>query len=409
MRAVLTNFGTTGDVLPLIALAHELRRARHDVLMACPPSHEAHITRCGLPFVATGPDLRDLQTSINQQWIDQESTTTSVSGMHALLAPLEQALPGTYDVLSSLARRADVLISGPAQPAARMVHETTAVPFASVQFSNFGGTGPPALRAATAALVNPFRERLGLRPLADPVTRDANSPQLGLYAMSRHLLPRTAAWPPHQRVVGFFVPDDADYVPDEALRRFVEADEPPVVLSFGSMPHADPRSLTRLIVDAVSAAGVRAVLQMGASGLGEDTPRSIYVTGFVPHGWLFPRGCCIVHHGGAGTAAAVFRSGRPSVYVPHGSIFDQAYWAQLSREHGCSGDPIPFQALTASRLAAAIRDCLTRPELAQGAARLGERVRAERGVGTARQAIEDLVGRVGLAESAGPFHKGIPG
>jgi len=406
VNALLTNFGTTGDVLPLLALAQDLRRAGHHVVMACPPSHRDFVLRHDCPFVAAGPDLQDEQTAINQRWIDDEATSSSSAAMHALLAPLQHALPETYDVLSAQARRADVIISGPAQPAARMVHETLAIPFASVQFSNFGGLGTPALQAATAALINPFREKLGLRALQNPVTRDANSPQLGLYAMSRHLLPRTSAWPAHQQVVGFFFFDHASWTPDPPLRDFIDAGEPPVILSFGSMPHADPRHLTDLIHDAVTRAGVRAVLQMGASGLGAgghdgdgrraNNGADVLVVGFVPHGWLFPRGSCIVHHGGAGTAAAVFRSGRPSVYVPHGVIFDQTYWAQLSREHGCSGDAIPFQTLTAERLADGIRECLDRDALRHGAARLGEQVRAERGVRTARQAIEALVRNVGL-------------
>lgn len=409
MKAVLTNFGTTGDVLPLLALARELRRAGHTVVMACPPSHEETVASHGFRFVSAGPDMQDIQTTINQRWIAEDSASTSPADMQALLAPLGRALPQTYETLRELARGADVIVSGPAQPAARMVHETTAIPFASVQFSNFGGIGTPALQAATAALVNPFRERLGLRPLANPVTRDANSPQLALYAMSRHLLPKTAGWPPHYRVVGFFLSEPGDWTPEAPLREFLEGGEPPVVLSFGSMPHADPRRMTELIGEAVSRAGVRAVLQQGHSGLGApdagaSTRRPdrgtgpVFVAGFVPHGWLFPRGACVVHHGGAGTAAAAFSAGKPTVYVPHGVIFDQTYWAQLSRDHGCSGAPIPFHELSATRLASAICECLGRTAWQGAASRLGEQVRAEHGVRTARRAIEELVRHVGLQD-----------
>jgi sterol 3beta-glucosyltransferase len=396
MRAILTNFGTTGDVLPLLALGHELRAGGHDVVVACSPSHQAVVTGRGLPFVAIGPDVRDVQTHINQQWTESPADRTSAADMRALLAPLAIALPESYEAVRALARRADVLVSGPAQPAARMVHETTAIPFASVQFSNFGGAGTPALQAATADLINPFRVKLGLRALPNPVTRDANSPQLALYAMSRHLLPATAAWPRHQRVVGFFFLRQPEWAPDERLRRFVESGEPPVVVSFGSMPHADPARLGREIRDACALANVRAVLQAG-DGLDADAcGESVHVTGFVPHDWLFPRASCIVHHGGAGTAAAVFRAGKPSVYVPHGAIFDQTYWARLSAEHGCSPEPVPIQTLTATRLAAAIRECRERDELRRAAAQLGERVRTEPGVKAARQHIEALVRDVGF-------------
>jgi sterol 3beta-glucosyltransferase len=399
MRAVFTNFGTMGDILPLIALAYVFRRRGHEVVMAFAPSHRHIVAAHGFQFAPVGPDLGDVQHAINLRWITDESTYASTDAMTCLLAPLASALPETYDDLRRATRQADVLVSGPAQPAARMVHETTAIPFASVQFSNFGGSGTPGLQAATAAAINPFRKALGLTPLANPTTVDANSPQLALYAMSRHLMPRPARWPAHYRIVGFFFLAAQEWVPDDALMRFMDADVPPVIVSFGSMPQVEPRRVDDVIREAASIAGVRIVLQRndGVGGTAGQSER-VHVTGFVPHSWLFARGSCVVHHGGAGTAAAVFRSGRPSVYVPHGRIFDQHYWAQLSRDVRCSGDPIPIEELTAPRLAHAIRDALDVPERRAAARGLGELVAGEDGTAGARAAIEGLVTRVGLGE-----------
>ncbi len=401
MNVLLTNFGTAGDIVPLLALARELRAAGHDTVMACATSHAPFVASQGIAYAEVGPDLRDEQTAINQRWIEDESASASTADMHTLLAPLARAIPETYETLRALARRADVLISGPAQPAARMVHETTAVPFVSVQFSNFGGIGTPALQAATAALINPFRARLRLQPLANPVTLDANSPQLALYAMSRHLLPRPPAWPAHLHIVGFFFLDQPDWLPDPALRAFLDAGDPPAIFSFGSMPHTEPSRILALIDEAAARAGVRAVIQQAASDPDARVGPNLHIIGFAPHAWLFSRAGCVVHHGGAGTAAAAFRAGKPTVFVPHGAIFDQTYWAQLSRDHGCSGEPMPFQALTAPRLAASLRECLDRDDRRHNAARIGLQVQMEHGVQTARRAIEDLVRRVGLAD---PLH-----
>ena len=41
MHAVLTNFGSTGDILPFVALALELRRHGHRAVLALPPSFES--------------------------------------------------------------------------------------------------------------------------------------------------------------------------------------------------------------------------------------------------------------------------------------------------------------------------------------------------------------------------------
>ena len=46
--------------------------------------------------------------------------------------------------------------------------------------------------------------------------------------------------------------------------------------------------------------------------------KNVLVTGGVSHEWLFPKVAAIVHHGGAGTSAACFRAGVPSLVTPFG-------------------------------------------------------------------------------------------
>jgi len=402
MRAVLTNFGTTGDVLPLVALAVALRRRGHQVTMAFAPTHRETIARYDLEFAPVGADVRELQDAINQRWIDDESIYEAADEMTRLLAPLQSALPQSYEELRQITRHADVLISGPAQPVARMVHETTGIPFVSVQVSNFGGGGAPALRTASAALINPLRQKLGLRPLLNPLTTDANSEQLALYAMSRHLIARAPNAPASHCVTGFFFLDPDQWAPDRALDLFMSAGPPPVIVSFGSMPRENADRLLALAHELAGLADVRVLIQSGdRCDTSIDGAGRVCHTGFVPHAWLLPRGCCTVHHGGAGTAAAAFRSGRPSVYVPHGRIFDQHYWAELSRQLGCSGEAIPIGQLTADRLAASVRAALDSSDCRSAAARLGRLVQDEGGVSSASMAIEELVARIGLADDVG--------
>ena len=47
--------------------------------------------------------------------------------------------------------------------------------------------------------------------------------------------------------------------------------------------------------------------------------KNVLVTGGVSHEWLFPKVAAIVHHGGAGTSAASFRAGVPSLVTPFGN------------------------------------------------------------------------------------------
>ena len=202
-------------------------------------------------------------------------------------------------------------------------------------------------------------------------------------------------WPPRLHLTGrLFLDDDEGWQPDAELQEFLSSGPPPVVVSFGSMiPPPMPPDITRAVLDAVGRVGCRAVIQQGWGGIGADAapalPRNVRVIGFAPHHWLFPRAALVVHHGGAGTSAAVFRAGVPAVVVPH--ISDQPQWAAIARQLGVAGSAIPYPRLNADRLARALIATLTDSSYSRAATEMGNLIRAEDGVGTARRLIEDLV------------------
>lgn len=391
MRAILTNFGSTGSVYPFISLALEMQSCGHEAAVALSPFFADWVEHFGLEFIPVGPDLRKIQYAINEAMLEMPN---SERGIRELFAPLMPTFPQMFEELRVACLGADALISGPWQPASLMLHELTGIPFVTVQNSHFGGGGTPEFQRASASLINPFRTRFGLPPVKNPLTIDANSPQLVLYNMSRHVRPPLPDWPAFYHMPGYFFLNDDRWQPDPELRRFVEA-EPPVVITFGSMTHENPDALTEMTLQSINALGRRAVIQHGWSGLAKlKLPASVYIADFVPHDWLFPRAACIVHHGGAGTAASVFRSGTPSVFVPH--TFDHPLWAELAVGLGCAGPFIPFSELSTERLTTSLRETLDNPAYREAAASIGEKVRAEQGLRRARQLIEDLVEKAGL-------------
>ena len=78
----------------------------------------------------------------------------------------------------------------------------------------------------------------------------------------------------------------------------------------------------------------------------KNLPSSIYATGNIPHAWLFERVSAVCHHGGAGTSAAGFRAGVPSVIIPFSN--DQFAWAHRAYDLGVGSYPIPRKKLTAA-------------------------------------------------------------
>lgn len=171
--------------------------------------------------------------------------------------------------------------------------------------------------------------------------------------------------------------------------KFIEASEPPIIITLGSTTYENTDPISNIILEAVQRSNQRAIIQHGWSGLatGTNNNPNIYTLGPAPHHWLFPRVSCIVHHGGAGTAAAAFRAGIPSIFILHSAPIH----SNIAQELGCAGPPVPYWELTAERLGEAIARTLNTPAYYEAAAMLGERIRLEAGVKKARHLIERLV------------------
>lgn len=389
MRAILTNLGSLGDTQPLVALAHEMRKHGHTPVLALAPSYASHAAQLGFEFAPVGLDLDYAKL----QRKDTEDTLKGVAPLHTLkdsLAILSRMLPQMFSELRDSCRNADVLISGNLQPVSRMLHESSGIPFVSIHTNHFAGMQPDAYRHAAGAAINPFREQHGLPPLDDPVHTDANSPQLALYAITRYLRSPDPNWPPHYHVTGFFFVEEKDWQPPLDLVRFLDAGDPPVIITFSSVAHSDPEAMTELLLEAIRLAGCRAIIQHGWSGLakGRNLPANVFGIGFAQHTWLFGHAACVVHAGGAGTTAATLRSGIPAIFIPH--IGDQPMWAALVHGLGCAENIIPYGELTSERLAAAIRQTLNCPGLRKRSAEIAAKIRAEQGVSKARMLIEQL-------------------
>ncbi len=418
MRVVLSNVGSTGDVQPFLALAVEFQRHGHRPLLALPSLFAERAARLGLEFTPIGPPLT--VTDAQRIMAAMLSAATPMGQMRHFLAATMPWIPQMYQELRQACRDADMLVAGVTQPAARMLHETEGIPFVSVPFTPFAvptgyrlPAGLPALppswrlarrlnraawqlilapmRWATAPIINRYRVQLGLPPAPDPLLGDVEVADLALFAVSRHVVRPEPDWPPRYHLTGYFFLDaDEGWRPDPELLEFLAAGPPPVVVTFGSMLPGDPRRLTAVVLEALERVGCRAIIQQGWGGLATGSlPPSVRAVGFVPHAWLFPHAACVVHHGGAGTTAAVFRAGVPAVVVPF--IADQFAWATTARELGCAGRPVYYRWLTPERLARAIAQTLATPRYARSATRLGEQIRAEDGVGTARRLLEALV------------------
>lgn len=263
---------------------------------------------------------------------------------------------------------------------------TNYISYALVEMMTWQGLGD---------VINRFRTKvLDLEPLsliwAPGILSRLHIPTT--YCWSPALIPKPNDWGRQVVIPGFFFLDLATaYTPEPDLAAFLAAGPPPVYIGFGSIVVDDPNKLTRMIFDAVSISGVRALVSKGWGGLGADSvgiPDGVFMLGNCPHDWLFERVSCVVHHGGAGTTAAGIKTGKPTVIVPF--FGDQPFWGSMVAKAGAGPPPIPYKEMTAQKLAEAITTAL-QPQTQTRAKELGERIRQEKGTDLGAKSFHDFL------------------
>lgn len=151
----------------------------------------------------------------------------------------------------------------------------------------------------------------------------------------------------------------------------------------------NPQRLARIAIAALQATNQRGILATGWGGLqASQLPENIFQLDQAPHDWLFPRVSAVVHHGGAGTTAAGLRAGCPTIICPF--FGDQPFWGQRVHTLGVGPRPIPQKQLTVQKLVGAIQEVIFNPSLSNRAEILGQKIRAEDGIGNAIAIIETL-------------------
>jgi len=240
---------------------------------------------------------------------------------------------------------------------------------------------------ATGKYINEWRKANDMpsRRSGEYLRRANGEPIPALHAYSEAVIHRPSDWPETATVTGYWFLDRSDdWQPSSQLEDFLAQGEPPIYFGFGSIFGRDPSRLTRLVLDAVKATGVRAIIARGGGGLDAsqlDLPNTVLGIDTAPHDWLFPQVAAVVHHGGCGSTAAALRAGCPTIICPF--FGDQPFWGAKIKTLGVGPSPIPQKKLTVEKLSAAITQVTTDASIREKAELLGQRIRKEDGVANA--------------------------
>jgi vancomycin aglycone glucosyltransferase len=375
----------------MLALAKSLERHGHAVTLAGPPDFVDDVAALRVDYQPMGQSLTEFLRA---------HSAAIARGLLPMLGPvkrgIDDSLAAQFDVLSTLAPQADVVVGASLAFAARSCAEAFGRPYRFVAFApeTFPSRhhGSPGIRAQglplfvnracwwlarridnwlLAKALNQGRTKLGLPPVADTLGHFA-PPNQSILATDEELAPAPPDVSLPAPPTGAWMLDDDRPLPAE-VEAFLAAGPPPIYLGFGSMPDAHPARTADIVMGTIRALGCRAIIYSGPAGIGApDLGPSILAVGTLPHARLLPRVALAVHHGGAGTCARAARAGIPQVIVPH--VLDQFPWAARMHKRGLGPRPLYKTRLTTRALGARIRQALEDPGMRERATKLAQKL-----------------------------------
>lgn len=363
LNIVIMVIGSRGDIQPFLQIARILKRYGHRVRVATHPAFKDFIEKdVGLEFFSIGGDPSELMAFMvknpglipSLETVRQGEIARRRKGMAEIFEGLWRACVNATDDEGDKANMkmlgtkapfvADAIIANPPSFAHVHIAERLGIPLhimftfpysptesfphplaninpqkGNTSVAQVNWLSYPAVEIMTwqglGDLVNRFRVKtLGLEPVSSLWAPGAlyRMKVPYTYLWSPGLVPKPKDWGPEIDIAGYVFLDLAsNYDPPKELTDFLDAGDPPIYIGFGSIVVDDPDKFTQMIFGAVKMAGVRALVSKGWGGLGGDnTPDNIFMLENTPHDWLFPRVRAVVHHGGAGTAAAGLKAGK---------------------------------------------------------------------------------------------------
>ncbi|MFZ5352350.1 MAG: glycosyltransferase [Bacillota bacterium] len=406
--------GSRGDFQPYIALASELKRLGKEVRIAGMREFESFVRSYSIDFYAIQADfetlkvdkmmLREAQTADNPLKMllvfnKMKKYGTSISNeFYAACEGSEMIVyhPGmTLGYFAAVKLGIPCVLASPfplhktrERPSIILYGRTKPNPFLnSISHSMLQGM----LWLASKASVKGFwMKQFGKLPdnFGTPYERHTDSKSPAVISCSNHVFRRPGDWNVNIHQYGYwFLEEQNDYIPSKELADFLNSGDKPVYFGFGSVFNDDDKDkMVKLIKAALFMCGKRGII----CGMGKFTnlPSYIYAIDSIPHSWLFDKVSAVCHHGGAGTSAAGFKAGVPSIIIPFSN--DQFAWAHRAYDLGVGSKPIPAKSLTSDKLSEAINFAL-QDKIALNAKELAKNISRENGAAECAKVILDCL------------------
>lgn len=410
MLISILTLGTRGDVQPFIALAQELKKRGHDVVLATGENFRILVESHGIKFRAVRADYHSLLRTEEGMKLLRANPLAIKKHLNGIVFPLlNNVLEDFYEV----ARNSDIIIYRPKT----LAHSFTAqLPGKAVRAAVVPGI------ASTADFGNPIMGGLQWLPkMFNRFTYCANKltynwfnsrlkdfrlkqgwsePRKGeeapaLYGISKEFLPQPSDWPRNHHMTGFWFAQPSAVPPEKHITDFLDAGEPPILVTLGSMSVKTKLPFEKLLESALKETNERFLVAKGwqhwETGIFEDNDRILFADD-LPYGSLLPRVKAVVHHGGIGTIAECLRAGKPMFICPvlH-PLGDHMFWGRQVWKTACGVQPVPLNKLMPQTFVKHLEELSVNKKLHQNAASISKRIQEEDGVATAADLLENTV------------------
>lgn len=407
--------GSRGDFQPYVALAQRLKILGEEVKISGFSQFENFVRGYGIDYVPIEVDYEEL--GVDPKMLKQAGSADNPLKMILTFNKMKkygaQIAKQTYDSLegSELIVYHPGCVIGYFAAQEMNIPSVLATPFPMnkteeyLSVVTYGKARPTKINkkisykmiqgmlwlASSNTVKQHWKERFGRVPknFKSPYEKISKD-HIAMVSCSNFVFPRPKDWDKNIYQSGYwFVEENKEYKPSKEFEAFINNGEKPVYIGFGSVFDSDEKDkIVRIIIDALKKCGKRGII----SGMGkvDNLPNNITSVDGIPHTWLFEKVSVVCHHGGAGTTAAGFRAGVPSVIIPFSN--DQFAWAHRAFDLGVGAKPIYKKDLTADKLAEGINYALNK-DIIERAEMLSKNIALEDGALDCAKEIVDMLNR----------------